>query len=65
MKNQCEKCICTYCINQPSCAKSCEMCKTLGGYVGFCVDQCRCEQIEMFEKAETSASVPMSGFDDK
>ena len=46
MKNQCDKCICTSCINQPACAKSCGMCKTLGGYVGFCVDQCRCEQME-------------------
>ena len=50
VKNQCDKCICTYCINQPVCAKSCDMCKTLGGYVGFCVDQCKCEQIEFVEE---------------
>lgn len=49
---KCEKCICTSCINQSVCAKSCGMCKTLGGYVGFCSEECRCEQIEMFEKAD-------------
>ena len=46
---KCEKCICTYCINQPVCAKSCVMCKTLGGYVGYCSEECRCEQMEFVE----------------
>ena len=50
IKNQCDKCICTSCINQPGCKRSCEMCKALQGHVGFCIDECRCEQIEMFGK---------------
>lgn len=46
MKN-CEKCICTSCANQPTCEKSCEQCRVLGGYVGFCASERKCEQIEM------------------
>lgn len=56
MKNQCDKCICTSCINQSVCKRSCEQCKTIGGYVGFCVDQCRCEQMEFVETVKTERS---------
>ena len=49
MQSECEKCICKSCINQPVCIRSCELCKTIQGYVSFCANECRCEQIELSE----------------
>ena len=52
MRSECEKCICKSCINQPVCIRSCELCKTIQGYVSFCANECRCKQIELSEILE-------------
>lgn len=44
-QKECDGCICITCINQPDCARSCNLCKYLKGTVSFCKDECRCEQI--------------------
>ena len=57
IENECEKCICKSCINQPVCSRSCELCKTIQGYVSFCANECRCEQIELSEILKKKESV--------
>lgn len=47
MADNCSKCKCSVCLNQSGCEKSCEQCKRIGGYVSFCKDSKKTEQLTM------------------
>lgn len=47
---KCSKCICTSCLKQPNCERSCGLCKKMEGYVMYCAEEDRAKQLTIFKE---------------